>query len=103
MAEKQPSEVDQLRAEVERLRTELASAPTTVPLPVEKPARSDWWRPVVATVLIVLLAVLAPLAVVARWAHNEVSDTDRYVASIAPLADNPDIQAAVTDKITTEI
>jgi hypothetical protein len=103
MVERKPSEVERLRAEVEQLRAELASAPATVPLPVEKPDRSGWWRPVVVTVLVVLITVLAPLAVVARWAHNEVADTDRYVESIAPLADDPDVQAAVTDKITAEI
>ena len=103
MAEKDASEVEQLRAEVERLRTELATAPATVPLPVEKGDRSGWWRPVVVTVLVVLIAVLTPLGVIARWAHNEVADTDRYVESIAPLAEDPAIQAAVTDRITAEI
>ena len=52
---------------------------------------------------IVLMAVLAPLSVVARWAHDTVSDTDRYVENVAPLASDPAVQAAVIDRITQEI
>lgn len=103
MTEPKTSEVEELRAEVARLRAQVDAAPPTVPLPVQGPSRTGWWRPVVATVLVVVIAILTPLGVIARWAHNEVADTDRYVESIAPLADDPDIQAAVTDRITTEI
>ena len=98
----QGAEVDELRAEVARLRAQVDQAPTTVPMPVQHD-RTGWWRPVVATVLVVVIAVLTPLGVIARWAHNEVSDTDRYVQSVAPLASDPAIQAAVTDRITQEI
>ena len=47
--------------------------------------------------------VLSPLAVVARWAHDEISDTDRYVETVAPLASDPAAQNAVTNRITAEI
>ena len=109
MSEPQSSEVEELRAEVERLRAQVNAAPATVALPVEPVApvgpggRTGWWRPVVATVLIVIMAILAPLSVVARWAHDTVSDTDRYVETVSPLASDPAIQAAVIDRITTEI
>jgi hypothetical protein len=86
------TDIDELRAEVARLRAEHSES-----------RRTGWWRPVVVTVLVVLMAMLAPLAVVARWAHDEVADTDRYVESVAPLADDPAIQAAVTDRITDEV
>jgi hypothetical protein len=103
MSDDKSSELEDLRAEVERLRAEAHSAPTTVALPVEKPARTGWWRPLVATVLIIVMAILAPLSVLARWAHDEISDTDRYVETVTPLASDPAIQAAVIDRITTEI
>lgn len=94
------AEIDALRAEVARLQA-LSQVP---PTPVrDQGGRSGWWRPVVSGVLILLLAVLLPLGVVARWVNNEVSDTDRYVESIAPLAEDPAIQDAVVDRITTEI
>lgn len=67
--------------------------------PTER-ARTPWWRHVALGLCLVLLAVTAPLAVVATWVHDEVSDTDRYVATVAPLAHDPAIQAAVTARIT---
>ncbi|KQW47557.1 hypothetical protein ASC77_14000 [Nocardioides sp. Root1257] len=103
MADEEPSEVDELRAEVARLRAEVNAPPPTVEIPADTSSRTGWWRPVVATVLIVLMAVLAPLSVVARWAHDTVSDTDRYVEIVGPLASDPAVQAAVIDRITTEI
>ena len=47
--------------------------------------------------------ILAPLSVVAVWTKNLVTDTDRYMATVAPLADDPAIQNAVADKITVQI
>ncbi|HET6748689.1 MAG TPA: hypothetical protein VFL71_05465, partial [Actinomycetes bacterium] len=47
--------------------------------------------------------VLAPLAGVAVWARNQVTNTDRYVATVQPLASDPAIQQAVTDQITAQV
>jgi hypothetical protein len=61
------------------------------------------WRAPVSAVLIVLGCVFAPLSVVAVWTANQVSDTNRYVANMAPLIKNPAIQRALTTKITDTI
>jgi hypothetical protein len=61
------------------------------------------WRTVVAVLLIVVGCVLAPLAEVAVWARNQVTNSDRYVRTVAPLAADPAIQQAITDQITTQI
>jgi hypothetical protein len=61
------------------------------------------WRTIVAVLLIVLGCVLAPLAGVAVWARNQVTNTDRYVRTVAPLAADPAIQQAIADQITTQI
>jgi hypothetical protein len=58
---------------------------------------------VVATLLIVIGCILAPLSVVAVWTKNLVTDTDRYVTTVAPLANDPAIQNAIADRITAEI
>jgi hypothetical protein len=97
------TEIERLRREVDRLRAEVDAPEATAKLPVQPAPRRGWWRPVVATLLIIVMAILAPLAVVARWAHDTVSDTDRYIETVGPLAENPDVQAAVIDRITTEI
>jgi hypothetical protein len=67
------------------------------------PGSRQRWRTVVAVLLIVVGCVLAPLAGVAVWARNQVTNTDRYVRTVAPLAADPAIQAAIADQITTQI
>jgi len=54
-------------------------------------------------VLIVLSALLVVASVAARFARSEVLNTDRYVATVAPLASDPGIQAAVTTRVTDAV
>ncbi|MFE7902885.1 hypothetical protein ACFU3E_36400 [Streptomyces sp. NPDC057424] len=56
-----------------------------------------------ASVLLVLTFLLAPLAVVAAWVDSEVSDTDRYVHTVAPIATEPSVQNTVTDRLTKRV
>ncbi|TQF04690.1 hypothetical protein E6W39_23790 [Kitasatospora acidiphila] len=56
-----------------------------------------------SVVLIILATVLTPASVAAAWARSTLTDTDRYVATMAPLARDPAVQAAVTDRVTTQI
>lgn len=57
-------------------------------------------RTAFAVVLIVLAAVLTPLATVSVWADSFIGDTDRYVATMRPLASDPDVQDAVANRVT---
>jgi hypothetical protein len=98
-----PSEVERLRAEVAQLRGDLEHRAPDAANGTEARTRSGWWRPTLVTVLLVIVGLLAPLSVVAEWAHDEIRDTDRYVETITPLASNPAVQAAVADRVTEEI
>lgn len=60
-------------------------------------------RAVVAAVLIVIGAVLAPVAVVSDWTQIELSSTDDFVATFAPLADDPQVQAFISGQVTDAI
>jgi hypothetical protein len=101
VAGEEQSELERLRAEVSALRSQLESRRAGRDrVPVTGRQR---WRTVVATLLIVVGCVLAPLSVVAVWARNQVTNTDRYVATVAPLARDPAIQQAITDQITTQV
>lgn len=62
-----------------------------------------WWRPLVVAILAVLTGLVAPLSVVAAWAHTQVSDTDAFVAAYAPLADDPAVQQALAATISDTI
>jgi hypothetical protein len=103
------AELERLRAEnaalraQARARQEDAAVPDGGPAPGAGPGGRRRWRTVVATLLIVLACVLAPLSAVAVWTRNQVTNTDRYVATVAPLADDPAIQAAITDQITAQV
>jgi hypothetical protein len=49
----------------------------------------------VAGLLVAIAALLAPLSVLATWASGQIEDTDRYVATVGPLASDPDVQKAI--------
>ena len=100
-------ELTRLRNEVAELRAQLASQPPVRVSPRSSgPAgdtRRGWWRPVLVTVLVIVAGVLAPASIVASWARDEVSNTDRYVQTVAPLANDPAVQQAIVDRVTTEL
>ncbi|TDT35321.1 hypothetical protein EV562_109262 [Streptomyces sp. BK208] len=56
-------------------------------------------RGVLSAVLLALACLLAPCATLAGWAVHGPADTDRYVAAVAPLADDPDVREAVADTL----
>jgi hypothetical protein len=98
-----PQEVERLQAEVDRLRAELARASQPPGPPPEQAPRGHGWRWVAASVVLVLVALLAPAAIVATWTHDVVSDSNRYVEVVTPLASDPAVQAAVTTRVTDAI
>jgi len=105
LTEAERAELERLRAENAALRAQLGQERTrdTEPVPEAAPVARRRWRTIVATLLIVVACVLAPLSVAAIWTRNQVTNTDRYVTTVAPLADDPAIQAAITDQITTQV
>lgn len=84
------------QASAERART-----PEVPPAPRGRPVRAARWLG--ATLLALLAAVLVVASVTARYARSELLDTDRYVETVAPLASDPQVQAAVADRVTDEI
>ena len=91
--------------EISRLRAQLAEYQSLAGTGRSGSSRhaTGWWRPWVAGVLIAVGALLAPVSIVAAWAHDQISDTERYVESVTPLATDPALQNAVIDRITAEI
>ncbi|MFJ2091297.1 hypothetical protein ACIOEW_18800 [Streptomyces sp. NPDC087901] len=85
-------------AELEALRVRVAQ------LEARAPARHGLrLRSFFAVLLILVAAVLTPLSIVSSWASDVAGDTDRYVAMMDPLASDPDVQAAVTDRVTAAV
>ncbi|MET7758276.1 hypothetical protein ABZT27_26770 [Streptomyces sp. NPDC005389] len=83
-------ELAALRARVAALEGEAAA----------RPAPRHRGRSFLAAVLIVIGCLLVPLGIVAAWTSDIVGDTDRYVSTVAPLASDADVQAAVANRVT---
>lgn len=108
-------ELDRLAGENAALREELHTARSmaqTLPLPpfdgaVSAPQhghgrRSRWWT-ALSVFLIVVGLVLAPVAAAGAWARTQLTDTDAFVATFAPLADDPAVQAFISDQVVAAI
>ncbi|MFC4787204.1 hypothetical protein ACT8ZV_22195 [Nocardioides sp. MAHUQ-72] len=94
----QTQDVEVLRARIAELEARLATAEAP---PEEK--HHVRGLSAVAGVLVVLACVLAPLSVTSVWASRVISDTDQYVKTVAPLIDDPGVQAALADQVTQAV
>ncbi|MGW1321874.1 hypothetical protein ACWD64_05060 [Streptomyces antibioticus] len=93
------------RGELEELRHRIGALETAGDQrrhePVHEPRHR--LRSFGSALLIILASLLALLSVVAVWTNSIVRDTDRYVATVAPLASDPDVQQAVTRRVTDAV
>ncbi|MBP3978061.1 hypothetical protein [Microbacterium sp. BLY] len=89
------SELEELRARVLLLERENAA--------LQQPRRRSRTRSIAAGAVLVLAVLMAPIAAVGTWARLELVDTERFVATFAPLAQDPDVQDLVADEVTAAI
>ena len=74
------------------------------PPPVARPqSRHPGWRWTGAIVLLLLAGLLVTASVAARYARGEILDTDRYVATVTPLASDPAVQNAIVNRVSSEV
>ena len=91
------------RGELEALRAELASLREQVAESEQTRRRPRWGRGLGAIALLIVAGLLLPTAVTAVWAERLVGNTDRYVQTVAPLAEDPEMQGAITDRVVDEL
>jgi hypothetical protein len=87
---------DELRAEVERLRSENKKLQRSR-------TRRERARRASVVGLLILGCGLAMLSVVAIWLRVTLLDTNHYVKTVAPIAAEPAVQQAVADKLDNAI
>lgn len=58
-------------------------------------------RSIAALLIFVLAALLTPVALVGHWGHRTVVDTERYLETVGPLIERPEVQQAISESITT--
>lgn len=65
-----------------------------------EPRRSHRARRFVTWVLVVLFGLLTPITLLSAWAIRTVTDTNRYVATLAPLVEDKALTNYVADQAT---
>lgn len=90
-------------AELESANAELTAKLDTAELTYPPARKRSVGRAVVAVVLIVLGSILAPVAIVGGWSRVLLTDTDAFVATLAPLAKDPQVQAYLTDEVVAAV
>ena len=72
--------------------------------PVQSPAEpSTRGRSIAAAVCLVLAAVLTVPSAFAYWGQRTINDGQRYVETVGPLVDSPEVQTAIATKVTDAI
>jgi hypothetical protein len=61
------------------------------------------WKKFAAVVLIVLGCLVATISVAVIWLNQVILDTDKYVATVTPLSENPAIKDAAAAAVTDEL
>ena len=89
------AELAALRAENEALRRGVV-APDEVAPPSR--TRSGWWRSLLSALCITIAAILVPVSIVGAWARVQLTDEDAFVATLAPLVDDPAVQSMIIDE-----
>ncbi len=56
-----------------------------------------------ALVFLILGTLLLPVGAIGHWAWRTVTDTDRYVATVAPLTESPAVQQGIADAVTSSL
>jgi hypothetical protein len=83
--------------------TEGREQPAPSAAPTEEGKKRGYRHGKLVVTLLVIACVLAPIAGVSVWVKNQVTNTDRYVRTVKPLASNSAIQAAIADNVTTTL
>jgi hypothetical protein len=85
---------------------------TTTPPPADAGAAPDdqpmsssrhRGRSVISWVLVVIGSILVPLAVTAFWGQRTITDAERYIETVGPLAAEEAIQTAIVDRTTNTL
>ena len=89
--------------EVERLRAEVSTLRATLNTRRRRRSVGTAVRGATAAVLIAVTAFAFVASVVGLWAATTVLNTDRWVATVAPLPRDPQVTAAVTEYTTGQV
>lgn len=73
------------------------------PLEPRRPDDTSRGRSVAAVLCLVLAAVLTTPAAIAYWGQRTLNDAERYVETVGPLVQSPEVQEVLATRVTTAI
>jgi len=76
------------------------SETTQAPSTDRRPSRG---RGITAVILFIIASLLLPIGVLTFWGQQTVTDTDRYVETVAPISADPAIQDAVATVVSSQV
>lgn len=94
---------EEIKAELERVTAERNELEHKVETLEAKPERRHRLRRILTPILVVLAVIVFTVTVPAAWGARTVLNTDRYVATIEPLAEDPAVQQAIAARLTDEV
>lgn len=98
--ERSPEEIEAELKRVEAERNELEARVETLEA---RPQKRQRMRRIFTPILVALSIVVFTVTVPAAWGARTVLNTDRYVATVAPLADDPAVQASIASRLTDQV
>lgn len=102
-APEQDQQPDEAEQEVQRQREELAALHQQLDTRGRRQRRITLLRQIVAAVLVFVAALGLTLSVIGVWAGRTTLNTDRWVATVAPLSQDPAVRAAVSTYTTDQV
>jgi hypothetical protein len=60
-------------------------------------------RSISSLLLFILATVILVPALVGHWGYRTVIDSERYIATVGPLIDQPEVQQALADAVTQQV
>jgi hypothetical protein len=87
-------DVERLKAERDELRRKVETLETPKPHRV---------RRVLTPILVALAVIVFTITVPAAWGRRTVLNTDRYVATVAPLGEDPAVQQSIATRVTNQV
>ena len=73
------------------------------PTPDVPAPRRSRWRTVLVAIMVTLSGLTVAISSVSVWAHRTVFNTDQWVATVGPLAQNDAVVASVSTRLTQEL
>jgi hypothetical protein len=98
--ERSPEEIE---AELERVKAERQELAARVETLEAHPQKRRRLRRIFTPILVALAVLVFTVTVPAVWGARTVLNTDRYVATVGPLAEDPAVQASIATKLTDQV